>query len=109
MYMPSLFDFMACHEHVYISGDCDSSSGSQRITCRFLAPQYSCENSFEGGGWALVRRVKQGTKWHPATDNMLGTDAYGTVGTRTSDSTFSVPFASLIKSNNTEVLFATGT
>ncbi len=70
--------------------------------------QYFCENSFEGGGWALVRRVKQGSTWHPATDNLAGTDTYGTPGTSTSDSTFSLPFASLITSDQTQFLFASG-
>ena len=26
-----------------------------------------CLNSFQGGSWVLVRRVQQGTTWHPAT------------------------------------------
>ncbi len=35
-----------------------------------LAFAYQCENTHEGGGWALVRRVAQGANWHPATDNL---------------------------------------
>ena len=27
----------------------------------------------DGGGWKLVRRVKLGTSWHPATDHLSGT------------------------------------
>ena len=56
--------------------------------------------TFQGKKWTLVRRVKQGPSWHPATDELLGTDEYGTYcGQRgaakhcdTSDATFSIPF-----------------
>ncbi len=80
------------------------------INCsvRLTASQYFCEDNFEGGGWALVRRVRQGTTWHPATDNLQGTDVYGSSGTSTSDSTFSLPFASLITSSETLFLLANG-
>jgi hypothetical protein len=73
-----------------------------------IAVQYFCEDKFEGGGWALVRRVKVGSTWHPATDNLAGIDIYGTPGSSTSDLTFSLPFLSLITSNQTQFLFATG-
>ena len=77
---------------------------------RFTASQYFCEDIFEGGGWALVRRVRQGTTWQPATDALTGTSVYGTYAASiSSDSTFSVPFASLITSQETLFLFATGT
>jgi hypothetical protein len=55
----------------------------------------------------LVRRVKQGTTWHPATDDLAGTAVYGTYGTATSDSTFSVVYSSWVKPT-TEFLFITG-
>jgi hypothetical protein len=79
------------------------------LFCLFsIAVQYSCEDKFEGGGWALVRRVKAGSTWHPATDSLAGIDVYGTPGSSTSDLTFSLPFLSLITSNQTQFLFATG-
>jgi hypothetical protein len=69
------------------------------------APKYYCEDSFEGGGWLLVRRVKQGSAWHPAKDDLMGTEVYGTYGTATSDSTFSIKW----KGGPINVyLFATG-
>ncbi len=69
---------------------------------------YQCLDYFEGGGWALVRRVKQGATWHPATDNLAGTQAhYGTYGSDTSDATFGVVYSSFVTSS-TEFLFATG-
>ena len=53
-----------------------------------------------------MRRVKAGYQWHPATDQLLGTDEYGTfVNDSTIDSTFSRQFNSL---NVQEFLFATG-
>ena len=73
-----------------------------------LAPQYACEDKLEGGGWALVRRVKRGGTWHPATDDLQGPAVYGNYRTATSDSTFSVVFRLLITSDDTEFLFATG-
>ena len=47
----------------------------------------------DGGNWELVRRVKPGTQWHPSTDNLQGTDVYGTFANDdTVDSTFSIAF-----------------
>ena len=85
-----------------------------------------CMNDFQGGSWVLVRRVKSGSTWHPATfvykslhlscpyvcnhirDHLLGTESYGTyVSDSVSDSTFSTNFAALL-SPSTEMLFATG-
>lgn len=60
-----------------------------------------------GGGWKLVRRVKQGAEWHPATDNLQGTDVYGNaaVDYELSDLTFSVRF---VDDDFDEFLFALG-
>ena len=33
---------------------------------------------FEGNNWYLVRRNAKTDSWHPANDNALGTDIYGT-------------------------------
>jgi hypothetical protein len=77
-------------------------------TIRFAAFVFYCESSFQGGSWALVRRVKQGSSWHPANDNLAGTHrAYGTYGSPTYDSTFNVEFYSMVTSS-TEFLFMTG-
>uniref|UniRef100_A0A0G4I4H5 EGF-like domain-containing protein n=1 Tax=Chromera velia CCMP2878 TaxID=1169474 RepID=A0A0G4I4H5_9ALVE len=58
-----------------------------------------------GGGWRLVRRVQSGTTWHPATDDLYGTDVYGTPGDPDSAQTWSVRF-----DNETydQFLFTTG-
>ncbi len=74
--------------------------------CLFLAPIVFCENQFEGGGWVLVRRVKQGQVWHQATDHLRGTHSYGGYGTPTSDFSFSLAWSTLV--NATEFLFITG-
>jgi hypothetical protein len=73
----------------------------------FSAIKYQCEDSFQGGTWALVRRVKSGSKWHRATDDLRGVDVYGTYGTATSDSSFSAAYSSWL-TPNTEFLFITG-
>jgi hypothetical protein len=70
-------------------------------------PTYQCQQSFLGGGWVLVRRVKAGSTWHPATDDLTGNDVYGTYGNSTSDSTFSVPFSSFFRQREA-ILFMTG-
>ena len=62
-------------------------------------------DSIDDGGWTLVRRVKKGTTWHPATDSLAGTDEYGTLGHETSDESFSIRFD---KTRFNQFLFATG-
>jgi hypothetical protein len=70
--------------------------------------KFHCNNVLDGGGWALVRRVRQGSVWHPTTDNLAGTQpAYGTYGAPTFDATFGRPY-SLWVSSSTEFLFTTG-
>jgi len=59
-----------------------------------------------GGHWTLVRRVKAGNKWHPSTDQLMGTDVYGSfVNDPTADATFSKAFDI---NQVSEFLFATG-
>merc|ERR1712003_481320 len=41
--------------------------------------------------WTLVRRVV-GEAWHPADDELAGTEAYGEPVCSTCDGTFSIPF-----------------
>jgi len=46
--------------------------------------------------WKLVRRVKRGSTWHPATDRMVGSDVYGDYdGWIGSDNTFSIKFVDM--------------
>ena len=61
--------------------------------------------AFEGSDWYLARRVASTSTWHPATDNLVGTAAYGDQGTDpTQDATWSVPFGSSF----TQYLLASG-
>lgn len=47
----------------------------------------------DSDGWKLVRRVKAGGTWHPSTDQLVGTDDYGTfLNDPQADSTFSRRF-----------------
>jgi hypothetical protein len=80
-----------------------SSAAVQNLT---FQENYFYENSF-GGGWILVRRVRAGTTWHPATDNLQGFESYGTYSHSTSDQAFSINFAHMI-TPSTEFLFITG-
>jgi hypothetical protein len=65
-----------------------------------------CENTLQGGGWQLVRRVRQGFVWHAANDSLNGTAEYGKHDSATSNSSFSIKFGPL--SPTAEILFATG-
>ena len=70
---------------------------------------YDClelSDSIDGGGWKLVRRVKKGNTWHPASEQLTGLAEYGTPGTETSDETFSIRFDT---TTFNQFLFATGT
>ena len=50
--------------------------------------------------------MKAGSTWHPATDQLLGTDAYGTyTNDPQADATFSIPY---VVDSVTEFLFSTG-
>ena len=67
-----------------------------------------CNNAFEGGGWALVRRVKAGNVWYAATDNLLMGAQYGiTADKPTAESSYSIAVPSWIK-DGVELLFASG-
>ena len=60
----------------------------------------------DGGGWTLVRRVKAGPCWHPATDDLKGTAVYGTYSDDiTADRTFSKAFSQV---DFDQFLFASG-
>ena len=61
-------------------------------------------DNIDGGGWILVRRVKPGKTWHPATDHLKGTSVYGPSGEQ-SYNTWSIKFSHM---NFQEFLFTTG-
>ena len=68
----------------------------------------TCQDDIDGGGWSLVRRVKQGRKWHPATDQLAGTSVYGTfVNDGSVGQTFSRYYANELD-GTTEFLFSSG-
>uniref|UniRef100_A0A0G4IC05 Uncharacterized protein n=1 Tax=Chromera velia CCMP2878 TaxID=1169474 RepID=A0A0G4IC05_9ALVE len=79
------------------------AEGEKEITANLRYHQWP--DLLLGGGWRLVRRVAPGTRWHNATDNLMGTDVYGTPGGPRSDSTFSVEFAN---ENFDQFLFSFG-
>ena len=76
------------------------------------------KKQINGKEWTLVRRVQPGPSWHPATDELLGTDEYGTYcGERgaadrcdTSMATFSIPFGDHSRSSMVwdQIMFASG-
>ncbi len=74
----------------------------------FFLTALTCNNNFEGGGWALVRRVKKGSVWHPATDGLRGTSVYGIRNSRINDdSVLSISYSTNVWTG-TEFLFMIG-
>lgn len=60
------------------------SSFTTAVTTEQIEPEH--------GNWYLVRRVAPKHRGiHPATDNLQGTDEYGSYSSDTSSETFSVP------------------
>ena len=108
-----IMDHMIYHEegNYYDPVGHDWSLGDKPMGTRFRTFVRNSRTSLtgsmytlDGGGWRLVRRVKQGTSWHPATDSLAGTERYGTyTSDYTADQTFSVPFGEF-----DEFLFASG-
>jgi len=66
-----------------------STSSSSSSTSESSSP--STPDDIYGGGWTVVRCVSSSEgSWHPAVDNLYGTESYGTyVNSYTTDSTFS--------------------
>jgi hypothetical protein len=62
-----------------------------------------CLSDVENGGWAYVRRVDAGSRWHPAVDDLMGMHGYNSYGV----GTFSAQFQFLV-TPDTEILFTTG-
>jgi hypothetical protein len=74
----------------------------------FYLSALTCNNDFEDGGWALVRRVKKGNVWFAANDNLRGTAEYGLVNSRINDnSAFSILYSTNVWAG-TEFLFMMG-
>jgi hypothetical protein len=87
-------------------------TGASIVTHCHLLSQFhvalSCLSTLEGGGWALVRRVGQGSTWSSATDNLAGIASFGVTSSRPVDTTsLSIPFSRWLWPS-TEILFATG-
>ena len=70
---------------------------------------HHCGYHINNGGWTLVRHAPGGfTKWHPATDNLAGTDEYGDPSTGPmSRLAWSIPFETAVMGYD-EFLFTTG-
>ena len=60
-------------------------------------------SSGPGKEWVKVRHVPSGDTWHPATDQLLGTDSYGTPYDDTN--AWTIPFSDL---EYDQFLFITG-
>ena len=87
-------------------------------------PKNECNVNFKRGvrhpstknlaeyGWVLVRRVKRGSRWHPATDHALGSQKYGSYNKNhhTANKTFSTNFSGWNHAGKkyNDVLFTTG-
>jgi hypothetical protein len=79
---------------------------------KVAAPEHHGDGFYTFGGaigtdtWKLVRRVQAGSQWHPATDRLSGTQAYGRYSPDLrSNSTFGVRFDDM---SCDQILFSTG-
>ncbi len=100
-----LFIFYFVYVLVILKFTQSDTSVDAAILLIILAP-IACEYAFEGGGWALVRRTTATSIWHQATDDLAGIDVYGSYGTPTSDSIFSIAWSTWQTTG--EMLFMTG-
>ena len=68
-----------------------------------------CGYYLDGGGWTLVRHAPGGyDKWHPATDDLAGTEAYGdSANGPMSREAWSIVFDTAV-SGYDELLFSSG-
>ena len=79
---------------------------------RGLLECIQCGYTIDNGGWTLVRHAPGGTGsgniWHPATDNLAGTDVYGDSSTGPmSRSAWSIPFDTAVQGYD-EILLSSG-
>ena len=100
--------FLPGYTHIVSRRQCASAAqafgdGSSAQLHQRLEP---LSKQFMGETWYLVRRVPGASGiWHPATDDLVGTDIYGTYETNeTSDSAFSMQFGNTYN----KVMFASG-
>ena len=71
------------------SSSSSSSSSASSVTTTLGGPE-----SIYGGGWDCVRCVASTEgSWHPATDNLRGTEAYGDVTSWDADETWSTTWS----------------
>eukprot|EP01083_Nonionella_stella_P239477 838101_1 len=80
----------------------------QPTTQPTMPPTEYCREGIDGGEWYLVRHVYN--KWHPATDNLAGTDMYGTHDDNPlSPTSWSIPFAAILAPDgSTLFMFSNG-
>eukprot|EP01083_Nonionella_stella_P133682 406453_1 len=72
-----------------------------------LIEPYYCDSIY-GGGWSLVRHSYNG--WHPATDDVLGTDEYGVFDNNPkSFNTWTIPYNNALEDDgSTLFMFSNG-
>jgi len=80
------------------------SHGGADVYIRNKVPRLPDCTKLSGGGWTLVRHVPGGRKWHPARDQLRGTQQYGKKGTTRSLTPWSVRFDTM---RFNEFMFAT--
>ena len=68
---------------------------------------HPCQYKY-GGDWLLVRHAHN--EWHPATDNLKGTDVYGTFDNNPeSNNSWSIQFDNVLESDNSTLfMFSNG-
>jgi hypothetical protein len=77
----------------------------EKLHCDPIPPTEDNCGGLDGGGWKLVRHVQSGHAWHPARDQLRGTDQYGAVSGPTAGHAWSKRFDG---ETYNQFLFATG-
>ena len=105
--------FIGCISDVEICSTAyDSTTMNQKfnefksiVNTAKAGPQ-KCDSNVVGDGWQLVRHVPaSSSEWHPATDNLVGTDQYGIYSTSNDAPAFSTKYDDI---SYNEFLFASG-
>jgi len=61
-----------CHRKMF-----EHQQGSSETVEVYVSDHISQQYNLSGAPWRLVRHVPAGDRWHPATDDLKGTDVYG--------------------------------
>jgi hypothetical protein len=68
--------------YLAMSRDAYTQASGAYVMTRYngVSGTFTSATLLDGGGWTVRRFVPGNGKWHPATDQLVGTDVYGLAG-----------------------------